>query len=129
MCSCSMTFSTAHFTGSQTRTSLSRFQATSRASLSSFQAASTLHFDVLRSCGCGNVCSAANDTSFRVLYGLYKYWIQYFIPLSVETSGRLYDDFIRLLFWHTHREAFPLTNELPEESDQIRFLRVRVLLV
>ena len=46
-----------------------------------------------------------------------------FIPLAVDTTGRLYDEFIRLLFLHTHREASALANELPEESDQFRFLR------
>ena len=33
------------------------------------------------------------------------------------TTDRLYDDFIRLLFLHTHREASALSNELAEESD------------
>ncbi len=28
-----------------------------------------------------------------------------FMPMSVSTSGRLYHDFIRLLFLHAHREA------------------------
>ena len=46
-----------------------------------------------------------------------------FIPLAVDTTGRLYDEFIRRLFLHTHREASALANELPEESDQFRFLR------
>ena len=46
-----------------------------------------------------------------------------FIPLAVDTTGRMYDEFIRLLFLHTHREASALTNELSEESDQFRFLR------
>ena len=46
-----------------------------------------------------------------------------FLPLAVDTSGRLYDDFTRLLFLHAHREAAALANELPEESDQFRFLR------
>ena len=46
-----------------------------------------------------------------------------FIPLVVDTTGRLYEEFIRLLFLHTHREASVLANELPEESDQFRFLR------
>ena len=32
------------------------------------------------------------------------------------------DDFIRLIFLHDHREVSSLTNELPEESDQFRFL-------
>ena len=36
----------------------------------------------------------------------------------------MYDEFIRLLFLHTHRETSVLTNELSEESDQFRFLRV-----
>ena len=46
-----------------------------------------------------------------------------FIPLAVDTTGRLYDDFIRLLFLDDHREASALADELPEESDQFRFLR------
>jgi len=45
-----------------------------------------------------------------------------FLPLAVDTSGHLYDDFIRLTFLHAHREASVLPNELPEESDQFRFL-------
>ena len=45
-----------------------------------------------------------------------------FIPLAVDTTGRLYDEFIRLLFLHAHREASALTNELPEESDQFLVL-------
>ncbi len=46
-----------------------------------------------------------------------------FMPVTVDTSGRIYDDFSRLLFLHTHREASALTNELQEESEQFRFLR------
>ena len=46
-----------------------------------------------------------------------------FIPLAVDTTGRMYDEFIRLLFLHAHREASALANELPQESDQFRFLR------
>jgi hypothetical protein len=46
-----------------------------------------------------------------------------FLPGTVDTTGRLYDDFSRLLFLHTHREASALTNEIPEESDQFRFFR------
>ena len=45
------------------------------------------------------------------------------IPLTVDITGHLYDDFIRLLFLHVHREASVLTNELSQESDQFRFLR------
>ncbi len=46
-----------------------------------------------------------------------------FIPLTVDTSGRLYEEFICLLFLYSHREGSGLNNELPEESDQFRFLR------
>ena len=45
------------------------------------------------------------------------------IPLAVDTTGRLYDDFTRLHFLQARREASALANELPEESDQFRFLR------
>ena len=40
-----------------------------------------------------------------------------FIPLVVDTTGRLYDDFIRLFFLHSHHEASVLANELSEESE------------
>jgi hypothetical protein len=46
-----------------------------------------------------------------------------FIPVTVDTSGRVYDDFSRLLFLHSHREASDLVNEIPEESEKFRFLR------
>ena len=46
-----------------------------------------------------------------------------FIPEAVDTSVRIYDDFSRLLFLHTHREASALANEIPEESEQFRFIR------
>jgi hypothetical protein len=42
-----------------------------------------------------------------------------FIPLVVDTSDLIYDDFLRLLFLHAHRGASVLTNELP---GQFRFL-------
>jgi hypothetical protein len=45
------------------------------------------------------------------------------MPVAVDTAGRIYEDFSRLLFLHTHREASTLSNELPEESEQFRFLR------
>ena len=45
-----------------------------------------------------------------------------FMPLTVDTSGRLYDDFIRSFFLDVHRETSALTDELPEESNQFRFL-------
>ena len=41
-------------------------------------------------------------------------------PLVVNTSGHLYDDFLRLIFLHTHREDSPLVRN----SDQIRCLGV-----
>jgi hypothetical protein len=45
------------------------------------------------------------------------------IPVSVDTVGRIYEDFSRLLFLHDHRESSDLDNEIPEESEQFRFLR------
>jgi hypothetical protein len=45
------------------------------------------------------------------------------MPVAVDTAGRIYEDFSRLLFLHAHRDASALTNELPEESEQFRFLR------
>ena len=35
-----------------------------------------------------------------------------FMPLAVDTSVRIYDDFNRLLFLHVHSEASTLTNKL-----------------
>jgi hypothetical protein len=46
-----------------------------------------------------------------------------FLPDAVDTTGRLYDDFSRLFFLNAHRETSTLTNEIPEESGQFRFLR------
>jgi hypothetical protein len=37
-----------------------------------------------------------------------------FLPIAVSTSGRVYEDFERLLFLHAHREASILAGELPE---------------
>jgi hypothetical protein len=39
-----------------------------------------------------------------------------FMPVAVDTSGRVYDDF-------SHREVSTLSNKIPEESEQFRFLR------
>ncbi len=46
-----------------------------------------------------------------------------FLPAAADTTGRVYDDFSRLLFLHAHGEASALSNEIPEESGQFRFLR------
>jgi hypothetical protein len=46
-----------------------------------------------------------------------------FLPVVVSTSGRVYEDFARLFFLHAHREVSILAGELPEESEQFRFLR------
>jgi hypothetical protein len=46
-----------------------------------------------------------------------------FLPDTADTTGRVYDDFSRLLFLNAHREASALANEIPEESGQFRFLR------
>jgi hypothetical protein len=49
-----------------------------------------------------------------------------FLPVAVDTTGRLYDDFspLYILFRYAHREVSALPNEIPEESDQFRFRRV-----
>ena len=46
-----------------------------------------------------------------------------FLPAEADTTGRVYDDFSRLLFLHAHREASALANEISEESGQFLFLR------
>ena len=46
-----------------------------------------------------------------------------FMPVEVDTSVCIYDDFLRLLFLHAHREASALANDIPEESGHFRFLR------
>ena len=47
--------------------------------------------------------------------------------LPVDTSDRLYEDFILLFFLHDHRETSSLDNVLLEESDQFRFLHTTCL--
>jgi hypothetical protein len=39
-----------------------------------------------------------------------------FLPVAVDTTGRIYYDLSRLLFLHTNRESSALSNEIPEES-------------
>ena len=51
-----------------------------------------------------------------------------FIPIVVNTSGRLYPDFI-LLFLQTHRDVSALANELPEKSDHASCDPARLLLL
>ena len=57
-----------------------------------------------------------------------------FMPLAVNTSGRLYDDFFLLFFFHTHRGASVLCNEVPRNRISFDFfvllpwLILRVLL-
>jgi hypothetical protein len=45
-----------------------------------------------------------------------------FLSIAVSTSGRVYEDFARLLFLHSHRETSILARELPEKSEQFGFL-------
>ena len=45
----------------------------------------------------------------------------------MTTSGPGYGDFVRLLFLHAHCEDSILAAELPEESEQFRFLRPVIL--
>ena len=46
------------------------------------------------------------------------------MPVAVDTSGHIFDDFLRLFFLHDHRETSVLPNEIPEETGQFRFLHV-----
>jgi hypothetical protein len=39
-----------------------------------------------------------------------------FMPVAVDVSGRIYDDFLRLIFLHPHRESSGLANDISEES-------------
>jgi hypothetical protein len=49
------------------------------------------------------------------------------MPVAVDKSDRIYDDFLRLLFLHVHREASALPNEIPEETGQFCFLHADCL--
>jgi hypothetical protein len=49
------------------------------------------------------------------------------MPVAVDTSGRIYDDFLRFLLLHAHREASALSNDIPEESGHFRFLHAACL--
>ena len=49
------------------------------------------------------------------------------MPVAVDTSGHIYDDFLRLIFLHTHLEASSLDNDIPEESGHFRFLHTACL--
>jgi hypothetical protein len=44
------------------------------------------------------------------------------LPVAVDMSVCIYDDFSRLLFLYVHREVSTLVNEIPEKSGQFRFL-------
>ena len=50
-----------------------------------------------------------------------------FMPVPASTSGRINEDFLRLLFLHANRETIVLVGELPEESAQFRFIRASCL--
>ncbi len=50
-----------------------------------------------------------------------------FMPVAVDTSDHIYDDFLRLLLLQSHREASGLPNDIPEESGHFRFLRAACL--
>ena len=46
-----------------------------------------------------------------------------FMPVAVDTSGRIYDDFLRLLFLDSHREVSTVVNDirLGEGAADFRF--------
>ncbi len=49
-----------------------------------------------------------------------------FMSVAVDTSDRIYNDFLRLVFLYTHREASALVNDIPE-SGHFRFPRTACL--
>jgi hypothetical protein len=49
-----------------------------------------------------------------------------FVPLAVDPTGRMYDEFIRLLFLHAHREESTLTNEFQRSRTSFAFFTIRV---
>ena len=49
------------------------------------------------------------------------------MTVTVDTSDRIYDDFLRLFFLYAHREASALANDIPEESGHFRFLHAACL--
>ena len=61
-------------------------------------------------------CSTQKIRHYRQLYED-KTDSVIFLSVTANTSGRIYDDFVRLLFLHVHRETSILAGELPEESD------------
>ena len=54
---------------------------------------------------------------------VHVYQDEYICNTCTRTSVRIYDDFVRLFFLDTDREAGGLAGEIPEESDQFRFQR------
>ncbi len=52
-----------------------------------------------------------------------------FMPVAVDTTDRIYEDFSRLLFLHAHSEVSALANELPEESENLDFFAQLALLI
>jgi hypothetical protein len=48
------------------------------------------------------------------------------MPVAVDTSDRIYDDFLRLLFLHTHREASALANDIPRNPATFVFFTLHV---
>ncbi len=49
-----------------------------------------------------------------------------FMPVAVDTSGRIYDDFLCFLFLHVHRESSALPYDTPEESVNFVFFTLFV---
>ena len=49
------------------------------------------------------------------------------MTVSASTSGRINEEFLRLLFLHAHRDANALAGELSEELVQFRFIRAPCL--
>jgi hypothetical protein len=50
-----------------------------------------------------------------------------FMPVAASTSGRINEEFLRLMFLHDHLDVSVLVGELSEESTQFRFIRAGCL--
>ena len=49
------------------------------------------------------------------------------MTVTASTSGRINEEFLRLLFMHAHRDDSVWAGELPGESAQFRFIRAACL--
>ena len=49
-----------------------------------------------------------------------------FLTVTMNTSGRVYDDFVCLIFWYAHRESSILVREFPRNLISFAFFELHV---